>query len=326
MPRLLDPINIGKLLVKNRIVMPPMATNKATSKGEVTEALVKHYGERAKGVGLIIVEHSYVTSNGRVSPNQLGIQGDELIPGLTKLVKAIHKHRIPIAIQITHGGGKATSSIIGTRPVGPSPVTLFKEAPKELDVNEIDELVEAFGNASLRAVKSGFDAIEVHGAHGFLLNQFLSPLTNKRRDNYGGSLENRARFPLRVLKRVREEVGSKFPVLYRLGVDDFTVGGLSIKNTKVFANMLVRSGVDAIDVSGGIGGPNPPGLKGQGYLFPHAEEIKKVVKVPVIGVGGVTDAEFADRAVREEKVDMVAVGRALLTDSEWAVKAINSLK
>lgn len=326
MPRLLDPIDIGELKLKNRIVMPPMATNKATSNGEVTEAVIKHYEERARGVGLIIVEHSYVMSNGKVSLNQLGIQGDELIPGLSKLVKAVHKHRIPIAIQITHGGGKATSNIIGTQPVGPSQIPLFKETPKELKASEIDELVESFENASRRVVESGFDAVEVHGAHGFLLNQFLSPLTNKRSDKYGGILQNRARFPLRVLERVRKEVGGGFPVLYRLGADDFTVGGLSLENTKVFAGMLVGAGVDAIDISGGIGGPNPPGLKGQGYLFPHAEEIKKVVRVPVIGVGGVTEAEFADRAVREGRVDLVAVGRALLNDPEWAVKAVNTLK
>ena len=272
------------------------------------------------------MEHSYVLLNGKVSLNQLGIWSDELIPGLTTLVKAVHKHRIPVAIQITHGGGKATSSLIGTQPVGPSPVPLFKEVPRELSVREIDDVVDAFGTAARRAVEAGFDAIEIHGAHGFLLNQFLSPLTNKRRDTYGGSLENRARFPLRVVERVRKEVGRTVPLVYRLGVDDFTAGGLSLETTTVFAKMLVQSSIDAIDISGGLGGPNPPGLKGEGYLIPYAEAIKKVVSVPVIGVGGVTDAAFADRAVNEGKVDLVAVGRALLVDPEWAVKAVKALK
>ncbi|MFH0896836.1 MAG: NADH:flavin oxidoreductase [Candidatus Bathyarchaeota archaeon] len=326
MPGLLDPIDIGALRLKNRIVMPPMATNKAASDGGVTEAHIKHYMERARGVGLIIVEHSYVTLAGKLNPSQLGIYDDKLIPSLSKLVKAVHRHRRSIAIQINHGGGKSMSSITGTHPLGPSAVPIFKETPIELDVDEIDELVEAFARAAKRVVEAGFDAVEVHGAHGFLLNQFLSPLTNRRSDRYGGSLGNRARFPLRVLEGVRKEVGRGFPVLYRLGADDFTEGGLSLEDAKVFAEMLGDSGVDGIDVSGGLAGTNPPGLSGQGYLFPLAEGIKQAVKVPVIGVGGITEEEFADKAVREGRVDLVAVGRALLADPEWAVKAIKNLK
>jgi len=326
MPSLLDPISIGTLRLKNRIVMPPMATNKATSDGGVTEAHIKHYTERARGVGLIIVEHSYVTSGGKLSPTQLGIYDDRLIPGLLKLVKAVHRHRTPIAIQINHAGGKVTSSVIGTQPLGPSRVPIFKETPRELDVDEIDELVEAFAHAARRVVEAGFDAVEVHGAHGFLLNQFLSPLTNRRSDRYGGSLENRARFPLHVLERVRKEIGRDSPLLYRLGADDFREGGLSLEDTKAFAKMLGNSGVDTIDVSGGIVGTSPPGLSGQGYLFPLAEGIKQAVKVPVIGVGGITEAEFADKAVREGRVDLVAVGRALLADPKWAVKAAKTLR
>jgi 2,4-dienoyl-CoA reductase-like NADH-dependent reductase (Old Yellow Enzyme family) len=326
MPRLLDTIRLGKLRLKNRIVMPPMATNKATGDGEVTESQIKHYAERAKGVGLIIVEHSYVTPSGKLSPNQLGIHDDKLIPGLSKLAKAVHRHRTPIAVQINHAGGRTMSSVIGAQPLGPSPVLVFQETPKELNIEEIDEVVEAFGQAARRAVEAGFDAVEVHGAHGFLLNQFLSPLTNKRRDEYGGSLEKRTHFPIRVFKRVRKEVGQDFPLLYRLGADDFKEGGLSLNDTKIFAGMLVDAGVDAVDVSAGIGGSNPQALSGQGYLFHLAEGIKKVVKVPVVGVGGVTEAEFADKAVREGKVDLVAVGRALLADPEWAMKAVKTLK
>jgi 2,4-dienoyl-CoA reductase-like NADH-dependent reductase (Old Yellow Enzyme family) len=326
MPRLLDPISIGTLRLKNRIVMPPMATNKATRHGEVTESQIKHYAERARGVGLIIVEHSYVTQSGKLSPNQLGIYDDKLIPGLSKLVKAVHRQKTPITAQINHAGGRTTSIVIGAQPVAPSQVLVFQEPPRELNIEEIDELVEAFGRAARRAVEAGFDAVEVHGAHGFLLNQFLSPLTNKREDEYGGNVEKRTRFPIRVFKRVKEEVGPDFPLLYRLGTDDYKEGGLSLEETKVFAEMLVGAGVNAIDVSRGIGGSNPQGVSGQGYLFHLAEGIKKVVKVPVVGVGGIAEAEFADKAVREGKVDLVAVGRALLADPEWAMKAIKTLK
>ena len=139
-------------------------------------------------------------------------------------------------------------------------------------------------------------------------------------------MENRARFPLQVLEKVRDEVGRNFPVMYRLGADDFREGGLSLEDAKTFATMLANTGVDAIDVSAGISGPNPPGLSGQGYLFPLAEGIKKAVQVPVIGVGGITKAEFADRAIRMDQVDLVAVGRALLADPEWAVKAEKTLR
>ena len=303
-----------------------MATNKATSDGEVTESQIKHYAERAKGVGLIIVEHSYVTPIGKFSPNQLGIHDDKLTPGLSRLAKAVQSHKTPVAAQISHAGARTVSTVIGAQPVGPSPVFVFQETPRELSTSEIDETVEAFGQAARRAVEAGFDAVEVHGAHGFLLNQFLSPLANKRADEYGGNLEKRALFPLRAFKRVRKEVGGDFPLLYRLGADDFREGGLSLHDTEIFAGKLVDAGVDSIDVSSGIAGSNPKGLSGQGYLFHLAEKIKKATRVPVIGVGGVTEAEFADKAVKNGKVDLVAVGRALLADPEWAVKATDTLK
>lgn len=326
MPGLLDSVNLGSLRLENRIVMPPMATSKATSKGEVTKSQIKHYVKRCRGLGLIIVEHSYVIPNGKLSPNQLGIYDDALIPGLSRLVKAVHEQGTPVAAQISHAGARTMFSVIGTQPVGPSPTIVFQEASRELSIEEIDGVVEAFGFAARRTVKAGFDAVEVHGAHGFLLSQFLSPLTNKRQDEYGGSFEKRAHFPIRVFKRVREEVGEEFPVLYRLGADDFREGGLTLNEAKMFAALLVEAGVDALDVSAGIGGSNPQGVSGQGYLFHLAEEIKKAVSVPVIGVGGVTEAEFADKAVRDGRVDMVAVGRALLTDPKWAEKAVKTLR
>jgi NADPH2 dehydrogenase len=326
MPGLLDSVNLGSLRLKNRIVMPPMATNKASSKGEVTESQIEHYVKRCKGLGLVIVEHSYVIPNGKFSSNQLGIYDDALIPGLSRLVNAVHEQGTSVSAQISHAGARTMFNVIGAQPVGPSSTTVFQETSRELSIEEIDGVVEAFGLAARRTIKAGFDAIEVHGAHGFLLNQFLSPLTNKRQDSYGGSFEKRANFPLRVFNRVREEVGKDFPLLYRLGADDFKEGGLALNEAKMFATLLVKAGVDALDVSAGLGGSNPQGVSGQGYLFHLAEEIKKTASVPVIGVGGVTEAKFADKAVREGRVDLVAVGRTLLTDPEWAAKAELTLK
>lgn len=325
MPRLFDPIKIGSLSLKNRIVMPPMATELATMEGEVTSDLVKHYRRRAKGLGLLIVEYSYVSKGGKLSPHQLGIYGDKLIAGLTRLANQIRAVGTPIAIQINHAGRQANSNVCGAQPVGPSAIPHSKEfeVPRELGKDEIEELVEAFSSAAQRAVEARFNAVEVHGAHGFLLNQFMSPLSNKRSDEYGGKLENRMRFPLEIIARIKEKIGN-FPLLYRLGADDMRPGGLTLDESKIFAQELVKAGVHAIDVSGGMIGSRPAELKGIGYFVPLAEAIKEVVNVPVIGVGRIRTPEFADEVIRKNRADLAAVGRAILADPEWALKAIEA--
>ena len=180
--------------------------------------------------------------------------------------------------------------------------------------------------SSTGKLTSIIDAVEIHGAHGFLLSQFLSPLSNKRGDEYGGKLEGRMRFPLRVVTRVKEEVGD-LSLLYRLGADDMKPGGLSLGESRVVARKLVERGVDAIDVSGGMMGSRPEALQGTpGYFVPLAEEIKRVVDVPVVGVGGIKTAGFANDVVVKGRVDLVAVGRALLADADWASKAVKALK
>jgi len=175
-------------------------------------------------------------------------------------------------------------------------------------------------------MKAGFDGVEVHGAHGFLLNQFFSPLANRRRDRYGGSLKNRVRFPLEVVERVKERVGGRL-LLYRLGSDDLDPKGTKIEDSKKFAVKLQEAGVDLIDVSGGLCGSRPTELQNRrGYFIPQAQQIKEVVNVPVIGVGGITEPEYANSLIREGRVDLVAVGRALLEDPDWAVEATRTLK
>jgi len=327
MPRLLDPITIGSLSLKNRIVMPPMATELATTEGEVTSDLVKHYKRRAKGLGLLIVEHSYVARGGKLSPHQLGIYGDKLIAGLARLADQIRAVDTPIAVQINHAGRMAKSDVCGVQPVGPSAIPHSKEfeIPRELGKDGIEELVEAFSSAAQRAVEAGFNAVEVHGAHGFLLNQFMSPLSNKKTDEYGGKLENRMRFPIKIIERIKEKIGN-FPLLYRLGADDMQPGGLTLDESKVFAQELVKAGVHAIDVSGGMIGSRPVELKGIGYFVPLAEAIKEVVHVPVIGVGRIRTPEFADEVIRKNRADLVTVGRAMLADPKWALKANKSLQ
>jgi 2,4-dienoyl-CoA reductase-like NADH-dependent reductase (Old Yellow Enzyme family) len=328
MPRLFDALQMKGLVLKNRIVMPPMATELASEKGEVTERLLEHYSRRAKGPALIIVEHSYVMQNGKLSKNQLGIYSDELIPALSRLVKSVHDKGTPVAVQINHAGRMAASKITGLQPVAPSPVPASPstETPHELNLNEIEQIIEGFVSAAARALKAGFDAVEIHGAHGFLLNQFTSPLANKRTDRYGGSLDGRMRFPLEIVSRLRKKVGNDVPLFYRLGADDRLPGGLTLEEGKRIAAKLVEAGVDVVDVSGGLSGSRPSDLKGEGYLIHLAEEVKTGVNVPVIGVGGIVTAQFADQVVKSGRVDLVAVGRAMLGDPDWAVKAITSLK
>ncbi len=319
---LLDPLEVKGLTLKNRIVMPPMHTGFATTKGAVTENLIKHYLQRSKALGLLIVEHSYVVIDGKLSEKQLGIYNDSLIPGLEKLVKNVHETGTPLVIQINHAGSRGDMGISGVQPVAPSP----SENSRELQVEEIEALVDAFALAAERAMKAGFDGVEVHGSHGFLLNQFYSPLFNRRRDKYGGSLENRMRFPLEVIEKVKKKVGEGL-LLYRLGSVDMDPKGIQIEDSKKFAMKLEEAGVDIIDVSGGLCGSRPAELQGrQGYFVPQAQQIKKVVNMPVIGVGGITEPEYADKLIQERKVDLVAVGRALLKDPDWAIKAIKTLE
>jgi 2,4-dienoyl-CoA reductase-like NADH-dependent reductase (Old Yellow Enzyme family) len=326
LPRLLDPLNVGSLELKNRIVMPPMATGYAGTKGEVTEQLLKHYADRSSDLGLLIVEHSFVAPQGRLGTNQLGVYTDELIPGLTRLVEVVHENGAAIAIQLNHGGGLSSSEVTGSQPVAPSSVMYPHrgvEVPHQLSLAEIEGVIDCFRDAAHRGFEAGFDAVEVHGAHGYLLGQFHSPVTNKRVDEYGGSLENRVRLSRRIVEEVKQDLGPNFPVFYRIGVEDSVLysGGVTLKEGVEAARLIVGAGVDVIDVSGGLGGGRPEELKGSGFFVPHAAAVKEVVDVPVIGVGGIQTAEEADRIIRSGRVDLVAIGRAYLSEPRWATIA-----
>ena len=319
---LLDPLKVKGLMLKNRIVMPPMYTGLATAEGTVTDSLVEHYIRRAKALGLLIVEHSYVSLEGKLGKRQLGIHNNRLVSGLVRLSSSVHAMGTPVIIQINHSGRAASMEITGMKPVAPSP----DGNTRELRGEEIKTLVEVFSVAAERAMKAGFDGVEVHGAHGFLLNQFFSPLANRRRDKYGGSFENRIRFPLQVVERVKEKIGGRL-LLYRLGSDDLNPKGITVEDSKRFAIKLQEAGVDMIDVSGGLCGSRPSQLADkQGFFISQARKIKETVDIPVVGVGGISEPEYANTVIQEEKVDLVAVGRALLKDPDWAIRAIRTLK
>lgn len=308
--------------------MPPMNTNMANEDGEVSDRHIEHYATRARGgVGLIIIEHTYVSKEGRRSSGQLGIHDDKLIPGLKRLVGAIHSEGTKVIVQINHAGVQAPTSITGVQPAGPGNIMPpnGSEIPRPLTIPEIKVLVKRFSKAAYRAMEAGFDSVEIHGAHGYLLCQFLSPFTNRRKDKYGSDLEGRLLFPLEIINEVKIRLGQNMPLFYRLGADDMIDGGLTPQEAKLAAQQMEQAGVDVIDVSGGIGGTGRERFSEQGYFVPLAEGIKKMVKVPVIGVGNITEPEYADRIVRDKRVDMVAFGRILLANPEFPKQAAQKL-
>lgn len=324
-----SPVRIGGLELKNRMVMPAIGTGYAYADGSVTQRLIAYHAERAKGgVGLIILEATYVHPSGKGFKNQPGIYSDRLLPGLRRLVDAVHAQGAKIAIQIYHTGQQTTSAVTGQPIVAPSalPCATIGEVPKELTKEEIAFLVRAFAEAAQRAKAAGFDAVEVHGAHGYLINQFLSPLANKRTDKYGGSLENRMRFPLEVVRAVRRAVGPDYPVLYRLSADEKISGGLTLEETKVFARRLEQEGVNALHVSAGIYESiawfMQPMYLPRGCLVDLAQGIKSAVNLPVIAVGRINDPDLAEEILAAGKADLIAFGRQLLADPETPKKVL----
>jgi 2,4-dienoyl-CoA reductase-like NADH-dependent reductase (Old Yellow Enzyme family) len=329
MAHLLTPISFAGLSLRNRIVMPPMWSGKAAPDGGVTDAIIEYHRERAAaGCGLVIVEHSFVHPRGRHTATQMGAHTDDMIKGLSRLSSAVKAEGAAAALQISHAGSRSSSAVLGDRPVAPSavphPYEPAGEVPDELTVAQIREVVSAFGSAAVRAREAGFDAVEIHAAHGFLLSEFLSPLTNHRTDNFGGSVEGRSRLHLAVLDEVRGRLGPQYPVFIRLGACDETPGGLELEDACRTAQRLAEKGAALIDVSGGLQGSRGTG-KSAGYFVDYARAIKSQVNVPVIVTGGIREHEHADVIVREGNADLVGIGRAMLEDAEWARKAIAAL-
>ena len=317
--KLFEPAWIGRMSLRNRLVMPPMATNYASEEGFVTQRMMDYYQERAKGgVGLVIVEFTCVDSPvGRATPRQLLIDDDKFIPELSKLAEAIRLHGAKAAIQIHHVGRQARSSVTGHQPVGPSPIPApGAELPRELTPSEIAGIVARFAEGAERAMRAGFDGVEIHAAHGYLISQFLSPLSNQRQDAYGGDVENRARLLLEVIEAIRGRVGKDYPVWCRLSAIEFGAeGGITPEETQVVAQLAERAGVDAIHVSGHAVGPGrrPPMAQPPGVMVPLAEGIKKVVSVPVIAVSRISP-ELGESVLQEGRADLIAMGRALIAD------------
>jgi 2,4-dienoyl-CoA reductase-like NADH-dependent reductase (Old Yellow Enzyme family) len=302
------------LELRNRIVMPPMVTQYGSEKGNVSERTRNYYEARARGgVGLLIVETTYVHQSGKAFTNQLGISGDKFISGLSELVHVIHRHGAKAAIQLHHGGRLAKSELSGVQPFAPSPIaTPGGELPKELTIDEIAKIVGWFAQAALRAKKAGFDGVEIHGAHGYLIDQFLSCSSNKRRDAYGGTLQNRSRFLIEIIKAVRESVGRNYPVWCRINGKEYGVEqGTSLEEAQQIARMAQDASADLIHVSAG-GSTAPVRVTSPKFtpavITDLAEGIKKAVSVPVIAVGRITP-EAGERILAEGKADLIAIGK-----------------
>jgi len=327
---LFSPINIGDLEVKNRIVMSALHLGYATKDGFVTDRLKDFYVERAKGgVGLIVLGMAYVdwVGNGGVgATNVIGIDDDKFVPGLTELVEAVHRHGAKFAAQLYHAGRYSLSAITGLQPVSASsvPCRLNRDRPRELSTSEVVATIEKHGEAARRAREAGFDTVEIGGSAGYLINQFLSPITNRRRDKYGGSFQNRLRFLIEIIECIKEKVGDDFPLMYRTCGSDFIVGGLTLDDYKMIARELERAGVDAIGTTGGWHETTIPEISMQvprgGYVY-LAQGIKAAVSIPVIAANRINEPLLAEDILQQKKADLVGMGRALLADPELPNKA-----
>lgn len=321
---LFSPLTLRELKLKNRIVMPPMCMYVAGHDGRVTDWHVVHYASRAAGqVGFIIVEATGIEDRGRISENDLGIWEDGQITGLKRLVEAVHLNDGKIAIQLGHAGRKSTVEY--TTPVAPSALAFSKEyrTPKALTKPEINQLIEKFAKAAKRAAAAGFDAIEIHAAHGYLLNEFMSPLANKRDDDYGGSPENRVRLLGEVLDAVKAEIPGHMAVLVRVSAQDYESGGNTPEITAEMLNLVKEKGIDCVNVSSGAVTPFVPRAY-PGYQIPFALTIKDKTGLTVLGGGLVTEPVQAEQIVKAG-VDLVYVGRELLRNPYWPLKAAHLL-
>ena len=334
---LLTPARIGPAEIPNRIVMPPMTTRGSDEEGNVTDQTIAYYMARVRGgVGLITVEMASPEKAGRHRRRELGIYHDGFIPGLTRLVGEIHRGGAKASIQLGHGGGHTRIDICGEQPVAPSAIphpvyetTLETIVPEAMSKERIALTTANYVAAAQRAQQAGFDCVEIHAAHGYLISQFHAPFENRRTDEYGGSLENRARFGLDVLRAVKAAVPS-LGVIYRLSVEDFFDGGLTYGEGRVIAIWAAQAGADAIHVTAGHYRSKPtahrmipPMTEPDAPFLDFAADVRKAIKVPVIAVGRLGDPAIATAAVASGKCDFIALGRTLVADPQWVNKLRN---
>jgi 2,4-dienoyl-CoA reductase-like NADH-dependent reductase (Old Yellow Enzyme family) len=336
---LLSPLTVRGITLRNRIVMSPMCQY-SSEEGLANDWHLVHLGSRAAGgVGLVMVEATAVTAEGRITPKDMGIWGEQHIEPLARIARFVHSQGAIAGIQLAHAGRKASCEppwLGGSRlkpgaggwtVVAPSAIP-FNEgdpAPIELDEAGINGVVAAFENAVHRALAAGFKLIEVHDAHGYLLHEFLSPLSNRRIDQYGGSLENRMRLPLRVCERVRALVPSDLPVFVRISATDWVEGGWDIEQSVAFAKCLRDLGIDLIDCSSGALTPTARIPVGKGFQVPFARQIRQEARIMTGAVGLITEAAYANEIITSGDAELVFIARELLREPYWGLKAQSEL-
>ena len=322
------PLTVKNMTIKNRIVMMPMGTNYGEQNGEMSFLHINYYKERAKGgTGLIIVENASVDSpQGSNGTTQLRIDHDNYLPRLYKFCEEIHKYGTCIAIQINHAGASAVSARTNMQPVSASDVPSKEggEIPRPLSVEEIHHIVKKYGEAAKRAQAAGFDAVEIHAGHSYLISQFLSPLTNKRTDEFGGSVENRTRFCRMVIEEVRKQVGPFFPIMLRLSADELMEGGNTLEDTLEYLE-YVQDEVDIFDVSCGLNGSIQYQIDANyledGWRSYMAKAVRDKFGKPTIAIGNIRDPKIADDILARGDADLIGMGRGLIADPDWCNKA-----
>jgi 2,4-dienoyl-CoA reductase-like NADH-dependent reductase (Old Yellow Enzyme family) len=340
MSQLFTPFALGRLSLENRIVIAPMCQYSAVE-GQATDWHLIHLGHLAlSGAGLLFIEATAVTPQGRISPNDLGLWSDETENALGRVIKGLRAYSdMPLAIQLAHAGRKASYAVSwkgggqlpieqgGWQTCAPSPLPWSEDdrAPTALDLNGMDEIRQAFVTAATRAHRLGIEVIEIHAAHGYLLHEFLSPVTNQRDDAYGGSLQNRLRFPLEVFQAVREAIPPEVPVGIRISATDWVEGGWDIEQSLTLAHELKHYDCAFIHVSSGGLSPLQQIPAAPGFQVPFAERIRRESGLPTIAVGLITEPEQAEEIVATEQADMVALARGILYNPRWPWHAAAAL-
>ncbi|SMO59495.1 NADH:flavin oxidoreductase/NADH oxidase [Melghirimyces algeriensis] len=326
MPGLFDPFSLREMTLKNRVMMSPMCQYSVEAKdGKPTEWHDVHYVSRAVGgTGLIMMEMTNVHPDGRITDRDLGLWSDDQIPAFRRIIDACHQYGAKVGIQIAHAGRKAESECL--KPVAPSPVP-FKEGfrvPHELSRGEVQEMVELFALGAERAVKAGADTVELHGAHGYLIHQFISRISNRRSDEYGDP----NRFAEEVIRAVRERIPDEMPLMMRLSAVEYAEGGYTLVETVERCRRFHALGVDAFDLSSGGEAPSsrpPVRVASPGYQVPYAAAVREAVDVPVVAVGHLEEPKVAEMVIQNGHADLVAIGRAMLKNPYWASDAALSL-
>ncbi len=327
--------SIGSVKLMNRMIRSATWEGMCEQNGRPTQKLIDYYCDLVKGgIGMIISGYTFVRPDGKQSPGKMGIHTDEFAKEFKQLTREVHELKGKIAIQLVHAGGMAGSKIIGRKPVAPSGIKAgaFPETPQEISILEIEAVTDAFATAARRSKEWGFDAVQIHGAHGYIINQFLSPMTNMRKDAYGGTLENRSRFLFETYEKIRMAVGNDFPVFIKLNGDDYLENGLTHKEAVLIAKLLSESGIDAIEVSCGSAASGKKGPARNKIVSPENEAynldlsigIKKAVSCPVICVGGFRSLSIAQKAVARDGMDFISFARPLIREPDLPNKWKNN--